>query len=92
MVPVWSSSNTLNGSPATPYIFDDKVNNQDVAESIFKMYKKGKDERNRIGLLGREFAMENFSSKVMSDKLIEGIEMALENWKPKKRFNLYKIV
>jgi len=92
VVPVWSSSNTLNGSPATPYIFDDKINNQDVAESIFKMYKKGKEERNRIGLLGREFSIENFSSKVMSDKLIEGIEMTLENWKPKKRFNLYKIV
>ena len=56
------------------------------------MYKKGKEERNRIGLLGRGFAIENFSSKVMSDKLIEGIEMALENWKPKKRFNLHKIV
>jgi len=92
VVPVWPSSNTLNGSPATPYIFDDKVNNQDVAKSIYVMYEKGKEERNRIGLLGRDFAIKNFSSKVMSDKLIEGIEMTLKNWKPKKRFDLYKIV
>jgi len=92
VIPVWSSSNTLNGSPATPYIFDDKINNQDVAESIYKMYKKGKEERKRIGLLGREFAKQNFSTKVMSDKMIEGIDKTLDNWKPKKRFNLHKII
>ena len=52
----------------------------------------GKDERKRIGLLGREFVKQNFSSKVMCEKMIEGIDSALINWKPKNRFNLYKII
>lgn len=92
VIPVWPSSNTFNGSPATPYIFDDKVNNYDVADSIYKMYMLGKEERKRIGLLGREFAKENFSSKIMCEKMINGIDSTLETWKPKQRFNLYKIV
>lgn len=92
VIPVWPSTNTLNGSPATPYLFDDKVNVVDAAESIYSMYKKGKEERKRIGLLGREFAVKNFSSKHMCEKLIDGIETTFRNWKPKNRFNLYKVV
>jgi glycosyltransferase involved in cell wall biosynthesis len=90
--PVWSSVNTLNGSPATPYIFDDKVNNDEVSKAIYFMYRLGNKERKRIGALGREFAKENFSSKNMCDKMIIGIEDTIENWKPKKRYNLYKII
>ena len=36
--------------------------------------------------------MNNLSNKIMCDKMIEGIETTLENWEPKKRFDLYKIV
>ena len=92
VIPVWPAVNSINGSPATPYIFDDRVNNHDVANAIYKMYKMGKDERKRIGMLGREFVKENFSSKVMCEKMIEGIETVFSNWKPKNRFNLYKII
>lgn len=92
VIPVWPSANTLNGSPATPYIFDDKVNVDDVVESIHRIYKMGKEERKRVGLLGRDFAIKNFSSKLMCEKLIDGIESTLHGWKPKNRFNLYKIV
>ena len=34
----------------------------------------------------------NLSNKIMCDKMIEGIEDTLNNWEPKKRFDLYKIV
>jgi glycosyltransferase involved in cell wall biosynthesis len=92
VIPIWPSVNSINGSPATPYIFDDRVNNTDVAEAIYKMYKMGKSERKRIGLLGRDYVKENFSSKVMCDKMIEGVETVFSNWKPKNRFSLNKIV
>lgn len=90
--PIWSSSQNMNGSPTTPYIFEDRVNLDDVSESIYKMYKKGKEERKRIGLLGHEFAKQNFSSKIMCEKIIEGFETTFNNWKPKQKFNLFKII
>jgi glycosyltransferase involved in cell wall biosynthesis len=90
--PVWSSTKSINGSPTTPYIFEDKVNVNDVSESIYKMYKIGKEERKRVGLLGREYAVNNFSNKVMCDKIIDGIETTFTNWVPKQKFNLYKII
>jgi len=90
--PVWSSAINLNGSVPTPYIFDDRVNDNDVANAIMKMYKLGKKKRKEKGLKGREFVINNLSNKIMCDKMIQGIEQTLENFKPREKFNLYKII
>ena len=92
VLPVWSSAINLNGSIPTPYIFDDRVNNNDVSNAIMKMYKFGRKKRKEKGLLGREFIIKNLSNKIMCDKMIEGIEQTLDNFKPRKKFDLYKIV
>jgi glycosyltransferase involved in cell wall biosynthesis len=92
VVPVWPSAINLNGSVPTPYIFDDRVNDEEVADAIATVYSWGREERKRRGLLGREFMINNLSNKIMCDKMIEGIEQTLENFKPKKKFDLYKIV
>ena len=90
--PVYPSAINLNGSPLTPFIFDDRVNDEEVAKSILKMYLMGRELRKVNGQKGREWAIENLSSNVMCNKMVEGIETTLENFKPKERFNLYKIV
>ena len=91
VIPVWSSSQNLNGSVPTPYIYEDRVNLQDVSDAIGEMYKLGKKKRKANGQKGREWAIENLSSKVMCDSMSKGIETVIENYKPKERFNLYKI-
>jgi len=92
VVPVWSVANNLNGSVPTPYIFDDRVNNDDVANAIGEVYSWSKEERKERGLKGREFMIENLSSETMCNTLMEGIEKVFENYKPRKRFDLYKLV
>ena len=91
VIPVWSSTQNLNGSVPTPYIFEDRVNLNDVADAIGKMYALGKKKRTANGKKGREWAIKNLSSKVMCDSMAEGIENAIKNYKPKERFNLYKL-
>jgi glycosyltransferase involved in cell wall biosynthesis len=91
VVPVWPASITLNGSPSTPYIFDDRINHYDVVDAIKEIYVMGREERKRRGLSGREFMVNNFSSKVMCDSLITGVEKVFKTYKPKKSFELYKI-
>jgi glycosyltransferase involved in cell wall biosynthesis len=92
VVPVWPAAINLNGSPLTPYIFDDRVNDDDVAEAIYTVYKQGKEKRKEVGLEGREFAIQNLSSKIMCDGIIDGIETTLKKYKPRKRFELYKVI
>jgi glycosyltransferase involved in cell wall biosynthesis len=92
VVPVWPSASNLNGSPLTPFIFDDRVNDEEVSNAIMEVYNWTKEERKNRGLKGREFAMQNLSSEVMCNKMIEGIDKTLETFQPRKRFDLYKIV
>ena len=92
--PVWPSNRSIQGSPETPYIFDDRARFDDVAEAIKKWYDAGKEERERRGKLGREFAISDdgqLSSKAMANNFIKGIESTFENWEKRKRFTLYKI-
>jgi len=90
--PVFPKAININGSPATPYIFDDRINDEDVAKQIMKVHKTDKDIRKNNGLKGRKWAIENISAKVMCDKMVGGIETTLKNFKPRERYNLYKIV
>jgi glycosyltransferase involved in cell wall biosynthesis len=92
VIPVWPSAINLNGSVPTPYIFDDRVNDDEVADSIMKMYKFSKKKRKEKGLKGREFMINNLSNKIMCDKMIEGIDTTLNNWKPRKKFDTYKVI
>ena len=90
--PVWPAAININGSPLTPYIYDDRVNDYDVANAIFEFYNMGRDVRKEKGLKGREWALNNLSSKIMCDALINGIETTLEKFQPRKKYDLYKIV
>lgn len=92
VIPVWPSSITIGGSVPTPYIFDDRVNVHDVSDAIMVMYDLGKKERKKRGLNGRKFMLDNFSSKIMCEKMISGIEKSINDFTPRKRFDLYKIV
>ena len=92
-LPIWPSNRSLQGSPQTPYIFDDRADYKEIAKAIKENYDMGRDERKRRGMIGHEWAMSEagFSSRQMGLSLIEQMGSALENWTPRKRFNLYKI-
>lgn len=91
--PVFSKAQTLVGSVPTPYIIDDKVDIYEVADAFKYWYDIPKEERTARGLKGREWMLkeDGLNSKHMCQTLVDGMETAFENWKPKERFNLYKI-
>ena len=92
-IPVWPSNRSIQGSPETPFIFDDRARFDDVAEAIKQWYNFSSEERIRRGQLGREFAIGEggLSSKNMADCFIKGIDATLENWEKRRRFTIYKI-
>jgi glycosyltransferase involved in cell wall biosynthesis len=91
--PIWPSAQSMVGSVPTPYIIDDKVDIYETADAIRYWYDKKPKERKAAGLKGREeFLGEmGLNNKNMCQTLIDGMEGAFENWKPKERYNIYKI-
>ena len=81
------------GSIPTPYIIDDKVDVYDVADAIKYWYDKTPKERTKAGLQGREeFLGEmGLNAKNQNKQMADGILKTIENFKPKKKFNVYKL-
>ena len=92
-LPVWSRALALAGSVPTPYIWDDRVDIEDVAVAIEKMYNTPKEVRKANALEGREaFIGEmGLTHTNMCQTLMDGIESTFENWKPRERFEVFKI-
>jgi glycosyltransferase involved in cell wall biosynthesis len=92
-IPVWSRAQSLAGSVPTPYIWDDRVDVVEVSEAMLKMYNTPKEERISAGLKGREMFINDMglSHTNMCKTLVDGIEATFQNWKPRRRFEVFKI-
>ena len=92
-IPVWSRALALAGSVPTPYIWDDRVDLHDVADAIEKMYNTPKEKRKENALIGREHFIKEagLNHANMCQTLMDGIESTFENWKPRQRFEVFKV-
>lgn len=90
--PMFPTNRSIQGSPATPYIFDDRASFEDAADRMMEVYLLGRDERKRRGELGRQYAMGHgkFTAEHMCNSFIEHINKGITNWTPRKRFILEK--
>ena len=91
--PVWPKVQTMVGSVPTPYIIDDKVDVDDVADAIRYWYDMNPMERKNAGSNGREWMLKKggLNREHMCKSMSDGIDKALKNFTPKKRYNLYKL-
>jgi len=89
--PVFPTSRSLQGSPVTPYIWDDRCTAEDAAKQIRKVYDLSPEERDKRGKKGREWALSDeagFTAIKMSNKVIEAIDELFNTWKPREKYEL----
>jgi|TARA_R110000744_G_scaffold94826_2_gene183325 glycosyltransferase involved in cell wall biosynthesis len=89
--PVWPSNRSLQGSPQTPFIFDDRCDFIEVAEQLGNALRDGRDHLEVVGNYGSEWVQgeSGMASETMGDKFIDAIDGCLKNWTPRKRFEIY---
>jgi glycosyltransferase involved in cell wall biosynthesis len=91
--PVFPTSRSLQGSPLTPYIFDDRCSWEEAGDRLFELYNMTREERKRRGMLGREYALNEgmFTAEKMGELFVEHINKTIETWTPRERYSLTKI-
>jgi len=92
--PVFPSNRSVQGSPQTPYIFDDRTDFREVADAIQYWYDMPEEEREHRGELGHDWVCgdeSNMSARRMSERFVECMEECFEKWTRRKRFTMYKI-
>jgi len=92
--PVWPKVRSLQGSPPTPYIFDDRCDWKDAADKLKEWYDMDEEERRRCSILGHQFVMSDdsmMSARAMCGLFIDHMETAFEKWTPRKRYEVIKV-
>ena len=90
--PVYPTNVSLQGSPPTPYIWDDRCQPEDVVPLFREFYDMGRKKRKKLGSLGTKFCKENnMTAEAMGQNFINSMNGAFENWKPSKRYTMEKI-
>jgi len=94
VIPIWPSNRSLQGSVPTPYIFDDRVDFEEVGEALLSLYNITREERKRIGKLGREYMLleeTGLSRNSMGIRVKNSISTCLEKFTPRTSFELIKV-
>ena len=90
--PVYPTNVSLQGSPPTPYIWDDRCKPEDVAPLLREFYDMGRKKRKKLGALGAKFCRENqMTATKMGQNFINSMNGAFENWKPRKPYKMVKV-
>jgi len=92
--PVFPSNRSLQGSPQTPYIFDDRAKFEDVADAIMYWYNTPETLRNEMGTAGREWCLKNgLTAEQMGQKMIHMIDyLFTSNKQPRPTYTLTKVI
>ena len=88
--PVFPTSRSIQGSPQTPYIFDDRCKWEDATERIKELYNLPRSERKAKGLKGREWAIgeAGFTSEKQAERVMEAFNELFSTWKPKEKYEI----
>jgi len=92
--PVFPASINLQGSPQTPYIFDDRCDPRDVAKALYKWWETPADVRAECGARGRAWAMSEeagFTAEHMCKTVGDAMQLCIDNFTPQPRFTVYNV-
>jgi glycosyltransferase involved in cell wall biosynthesis len=92
--PVYPTSRSMQGSPQTPYIWDDRCKPEDAAIRIHQLWAMEDEERKQIGLEGHKWAVGDeagFTSIHQANKIIESFDYLFSTWKKRESYEIINV-
>ena len=89
--PVYPACRSIQGSPVTPYIWDDRCKPEDAADRIREVYDLGKEKRKQLGLKAREWCLSEeagFTAEAQGKRFIEFADELFDTWEPRIAFEV----
>ena len=89
--PIWTKVRCVQGSPPTPYIFDDMTKWEDAAEGMMYWYLMSDIKRTACGAKGREWALGagGINANNMCKQFVDCMEYTFKHFKSVKPFGIY---
>ena len=85
-VPLYPASKALIGSQQVPYIYEDRVDKDQVVSAMNKMYSMTPEARKAMGMAGKQHVEKNYNFKTYKDGWADIMEKTYNKWK-KNQYN-----
>ena len=91
--PVFPTNRSIQGSPKTPYIWDDRCTAEDAATQISNVYALDRTMRKELGKTGRHWAVNEagFTGEAMGENAINAIDQLFNTWIPREKYELINV-
>ena len=89
------SSKAMIGSQQVPYIYEDRISEEDFINSLVKIYEMSPEERKALGQAGREHVINNYSfEKYQSGwvEIMDNLHKECGSWETRKGYTSWKLV
>ena len=88
---MYPASRSIQGSPPTPYIFDDRCRWEDATDRIKEVYKLSREERKELGLKGSVWAKSEeagFTAFHQGERIMEAFTELFSTWTPREKYEI----
>jgi glycosyltransferase involved in cell wall biosynthesis len=87
------SSKAVIGSQEVPYIYEDRISNKDFVDALVKITEMSKEERQKLGAMGRQHLMKNYNLNNFAKQWDELFTRVYENcgsWDTRKNYKSWE--
>jgi glycosyltransferase involved in cell wall biosynthesis len=87
------ASRAVIGSQEIPFIYEDRINEDDVVAALEKMFNKTHKQRRKLGEQGRKHVTKNYSFEQMEKNWVEFMDEVLEengSWDTRKGYKAWE--
>jgi glycosyltransferase involved in cell wall biosynthesis len=89
------ASKAIIGSQDVPYIYEDRLNGEEVVDAMLKMYNMTPEERKKLGVAGQQHIEKNYSFSQLRTKwplLLEEVHNELGSWETRKGYKSWELI
>lgn len=89
------SSKSIIGSQDVPYIYEDRLNGDEVVDAMVKIFNMSEEERKKLGKLGREHVLKNYNFETFSTRwpeILDDIHKKYGSWENRKNYNSWHLL
>ncbi len=82
------------GSQQVPYIFEDRINEQDLVDALEKMYNMSDEELEELGRKGTEHVKKNYNFEAFKEQWIDLMDRVYEeygSWDNRKNYTAWEL-
>lgn len=87
------SSKAIIGSQQIPWIYEDRLSEKDVVDALYKIHELTREQRKKIGELGRQHVLKNYNYEAFKEKwvsLMTEVHEKYGSWENRKRYNRWE--